>query len=87
MLKVAITGSAGKTGKFVLKEFERHGYETSSIDISGESAKSNARGIINSRKVDLRILSESTEVFEGVDAVVYLANLALPFYKPASNSF
>ncbi len=86
MRKVVVTGSAGKTGPFVVDELQRHGYETLGVDIA-EQISSSALGTIRALRADLRSLSEAIEAFEGADGIVHLANVSLPGMRTASATF
>ncbi len=86
MDKIVVTGSAGKTGPFVIEEFGNHGYEVYGVD-RNEDIRSSAAGDIRGVRADLTSLGETIEAFEGASAVVHLANVALPGLRPPTDTF
>ncbi|AIO70915.1 NAD-dependent epimerase/dehydratase family protein [Burkholderia oklahomensis] len=86
MTRIVITGSAGKAGAFVVREFAAHGYDTLGVDVKA-TVVSSALGHLPSMKADLRDLGQAVESFEGADAIVHLANVSLPGMFPPGKTF
>ncbi len=75
--KIVLTGSSGKAGRMIMPHLAEAGYEVLGVDANAP-AQSSATGNFQVIKADLTNLGETLEVFNGVDAVVHLANIPIP---------
>jgi nucleoside-diphosphate-sugar epimerase len=73
-MKIAVTGGAGRLGRYVIRELVAHGHDVSCIDtvVPTEPA-------CPSLSVDLRELKSLFSLFEGAEAVVHLARIPFPY--------
>jgi len=78
MPTVAITGSAGKTGRYVAEHFLDHGYEVRGIDLC-EPAHGCAYDTL---VADLTDAGQAIDALVGCDQVVHLAAIPAPGRRP-----
>lgn len=71
--KIAVTGGTGKTGRYVVSEFLKHGYEVINIDLD---ISPDAPGI--PQKVNLTNLGQVFNALTGAEAVVHIAAIPRP---------
>lgn len=73
MMKVVVTGGAGKAGRATITELLEHGYDVLSVDlVSPQEARGGAL------KADLTNFGEAVEVLSEAEAVVHLAAIPAP---------
>ena len=72
-MRVAVTGSAGRLGRHVVKELELHDHTVIPLDLSAEGA-----GVAH-RIVDLADTSALQTAFEDAEAVIHLARERFPY--------
>ena len=77
IMKVVITGSAGRQGPYAVKEFVAHGYDVLSTDIV-KPLETLAPHVT----ADLSNLGEVYGLLQGADAVIHLAAIPVPYTYP-----
>lgn len=77
--KIVVTGSSGRAGRAVMRDFVAHGFEVLGVDRVKPGEALGAPTL----QADLTDLGETLEVLLGADAVVHLANIPAPeLYAP-----
>jgi nucleoside-diphosphate-sugar epimerase len=67
-MRVVVTGSSGKAGRFVVPDFVDHGYDVLAVDLVRP-----AEPVTASLLVDVTQFGQTAEALAGADAVVHLA--------------
>ncbi|MFO8043078.1 MAG: NAD(P)-dependent oxidoreductase [Alkalispirochaeta sp.] len=81
--RVAVTGSEGKAGRFVVADLEAEGYEVLRVDIAAPLDPANHA----LRRAELTDLGQAMEVLQGMDAVVHLAAIPAPYMVTDAETF
>lgn len=82
-MKIAVTGSGGDVGGFVLDELCAHGHDVVGVDIRAQKS----RGRVIFRQADVLELLSLVSAFEGCDAVVHLAAIREAGIAPPQVTF
>jgi len=73
---IAVTGSSGRLGTAVVRELMNAGHDVRCIDVKSLSSDNQAAGNLPPTRIaDLTNLHQVTEVLDGVEAIVHLANI------------
>lgn len=85
-IRVAITGSSGRVGSEVMREFMSAGFRCTGVDVAAE-IQFNSDGDFLYRRADLTDFGQTVDTLSGCDAVVHLANIAYPGLYPDQRTF
>jgi nucleoside-diphosphate-sugar epimerase len=66
-VRVVVTGSSGKAGRFVVDDLVEHGHDVLGVDLVGHALRA-----------DVTDFGQTAEVLAGADAVVHLAAIPAP---------
>jgi nucleoside-diphosphate-sugar epimerase len=81
-MRIVVTGSTGKAGRWVTQDLREHGHDVLAVDLV------RGAGVHGSwRMVDLADLGQCLEVVAGADAVVHLAAIPAPEIHPEGETF
>ncbi|MFL5952579.1 MAG: NAD-dependent epimerase/dehydratase family protein [Gaiellaceae bacterium] len=83
MMRVVVTGGAGKAGRAVVRELVEHGYDVRSVDLVRDPAWDPERQMV----ADLTDYGETVDALKGFDAVVHLAAIPAPGLQPDEVTF
>src|SRR5271169_3690577 len=75
-MRIAVTGSAGFVGTYVMRELLAHGHEAIGVDIRPPAADS--AGSAEFRQADLNDYASLIRAFDGCEAIVHLAAVPDP---------
>src|SRR6266536_1712378 len=79
--RICVTGASGRAGRVTVRELLEHGYQVVATDRVMPAGDLGVRPLL----ADLTDYGQATEVLQGVDAVVHLANIpALEIHTPAT---
>jgi len=80
-LSVVVTGSTGRLGREVMREFSDAGISCTGVDSSATVEFSEDGNFIH-RRADLTDYGETIDALRGSDVVVHLANVSYPGFYP-----
>jgi nucleoside-diphosphate-sugar epimerase len=83
-MKICVTGSSGRAGRAVVADLAEHGREVVGVDLVPPSGDDGPADFL---RADLTDYGQATEVLQGVDAVVHLANVPAPGLRTPSVTF
>jgi nucleoside-diphosphate-sugar epimerase len=83
-MKICVTGSSGRAGRAVVADLAEHGHEVVGVDLVPPSGEDGPAEFL---RADLTDYGQATEVLQGVDAVVHLANIPAPGLRAPSVTF
>ena len=75
-MRVVVTGSSGKAGRFVVDDLVEHGHDVVGVDLVGTSLRA-----------DVTDFGQTAEVLAGADAVVHLAAIPAPGIATEADTF
>src|SRR3984885_10488051 len=79
--RICVTGASGRAGRSTVRELLAHGYQVVATDRVMPAEDLGVRPLM----ADLTDYGQATEVLQGVDAVVHLANIPAPeIHTPAT---
>jgi len=79
--RICVTGASGRAGRVTVRELLAHGYQVVATDRVMPAEDLGVRPLL----ADLTDYGQATEVLQGVDAVVHLANIPAPeIHTPAT---
>jgi nucleoside-diphosphate-sugar epimerase len=79
--RICVTGASGRAGRVTVRELLAHGYQVVATDRVLPPEDLGVRPLL----ADLTDYGQATEVLQGVDAVVHLANIPAPeIHTPAT---
>ena len=79
--RICVTGASGRAGRVTVRELQQHGYRVVATDRVMPAEDLGVRPLL----ADLTDYGQATEVLQGVDAVVHLANIPAPeIHTPAT---
>jgi len=81
-MRVVVTGSAGKTGRAVTREFDNHGYDVLGVDLVRD-----AEAPCEQLVADVTDYGQTIDALTGADSVVHLAAIPAPGLRPAEETF
>lgn len=90
MVKIGVTGAAGKLGHVAVQEFLEHGYEVVGVDAVAHPPNLPrvwSRPDFVYLRADLEDYGQALDVLAGVDSVVHLANIPAPGLRPPVRTF
>lgn len=85
-LRVVVTGSTGRLGREVMREFSDAGVSCNGVDSSATVEFSEDGDFIH-RRADLTDYGETIDALRGADVVVHLANVSYPGFYPDHVTF
>jgi nucleoside-diphosphate-sugar epimerase len=77
-MRIAVTGAAGRLGRYVVARAQLAGHEVIASDLPG--ALPDVGGPVQWRAADVTVLDEVRAALAGADALVHLAGLVHPLY-------
>lgn len=82
MARVAVTGSAGKAGRAVVRDLVAHGYDVLGVDLAHDPEASSEQVVC-----DVTDCDRVADVLTGFDAVVHLAAIPAPGLRPDDETY
>ena len=79
---IAVTGAAGRLGRWVVDRARRAGHDVVAVDLPGVAARADERAGVRWLGAELTVLDEVRNALAGVGAVVHLAALTSPRGAP-----
>jgi nucleoside-diphosphate-sugar epimerase len=82
-MRVVVTGSSGKAGRFVVDDLVGHGYDVVGLDLVPPARRSSAAFL----RADVTDFGQTAETLAGADAVVHLAAIPAPGIATEETTF
>lgn len=79
-MKVLVTGSNGRVGRYTVQDLLEHGYDVTGADLAPSST-------VRTYVTDFTDLGQTTSVMHGHDAVIHMAAIPSPTIHPAEVVF